>query len=666
MNPTSRPNLTVLISQNLIQRMFRLARGLFESLVYGLPLFEREMLEQAHRGRTYILRVTFACALFFAALFYSSANSGASLLTSAFGMSGQGRLILDALVWMLFVAIYLFGPALTSGVVTSEKERDTLILLYLTRLGPWHVVLEKFLSRLVPLVALLFLALPLLAFAYVFGGVTLHMIGVAIWFLLLTVIQVTSVAVMCSAVCRNTSRSFVLTYATLAMLTFGFAAIDKWGLEHRGKTTLANWENDSWRAQPPRLLGKKYEDHSLLVTGQTSSSNTRLDGDSLVYPLCGPALYADYSSGVMSWTEHTDVYLSLFYRHIPIAFSPAALAGHPILLTSMLCLGLARYFVYREILPSASNRGLWTTLGRWFQARLGGLANLHSGGPAGLSLTPRAGFPIAWRESAKGFCGGGRRTLFLVLLAELPTLLLLRALSYTKSTVDLSILILTLWAISALFITIHSSLLINKERTRQTLDLLLTTPLTSRDIVLQKFAGTRRLIIICSIPLLTCITFHSWWLGVHTFQGGLLSGLTIPNMEYFLTTAACVAIYLPLAGWVALWMGLTFHNPTRATLAAISVLGGACFVSVFLMMTVLALLMPLKFFSAFSAVQLITAVTSPVAMLYAAEFIPFAEISPIPFLPLILNASLYAFLLWDLRKKVLDRTDVFLGQKATY
>lgn len=666
MNPASRPKLLGSMAQNLIQRMHRLSRGLFESAAYGLPLFEREMLEQAHRARTFVLRVMFACALFVAALFYSSASSGTSLLITAFGMSGQGRLILDALVWMLFVAIYLFGPALASGVVTSEKERDTLTLLYLTRLGPWHVVLEKFLSRLVPLLALLLLALPLLAFAYAFGGVTRYMIGIALWFLLLTVIQVTAVAVMCSTVCRTTSSSFVMTYATLAMLTFGFVVIDKWGMQHQGQTLLEQWENDAWNGKQSQLLGKTYEDHSMLVIGQTSTGGMRLPPLALLYPFCGPVHYSDYSTGLMSWTEHTEAQIIFFYRPLPITFSPAALAGFPILFSSLLCLGLARHFVYREILRETTRNEVGMRLQRWIRMSVGDSARPNSALPGGLSRTPRDGYPIAWRESAKGFWGGGRRTFMLVILLELPTLLLLWAVSHSMSNIAVSRLILTLWAISALIITIQASSLITKERTRQTLDLLLTTPLTSRDIASQKFAGTWRLILACAVPLLTCVAFHSWWQGVQTFQGGLLSGVLIPNFEYFLTMTACVGIYLPLVGWTALWMGMIFQNPTRATLGAISAIGGVCFIPVFLMTAVLSLSIPLTFLSNFNIVQFITAVTSPVAMLYSAEFIPLAELSTIPFLPVVLNASLYGFLLFFLRHKVLQQADDLLGRKATY
>ncbi len=68
----------------------------------------------------------------------------------------------------------LFVPAIVSGALTAEKERNTLQLLFLTRLGPWTILLEKLLSRLVPVATFLLVSLPLVFIAYLWGGLTQH------------------------------------------------------------------------------------------------------------------------------------------------------------------------------------------------------------------------------------------------------------------------------------------------------------------------------------------------------------------------------------------------------------------------------------------------------------------------------------------------------------
>src|SRR5579859_1728420 len=150
----------------------------------GLPLLGKELIEQAARKRTYIVRVLYALLLFFVAYlyFYETLQSGA---TSPLAVLGSGRTMFMALVFMQFTGVYLFMPAITCGVITQEKEHDSLQLLFLTRLGPWTILFEKLLGRMVPMVSFLLLSLPLLAFAYSLGGISPSLLWTGVWMLLL-------------------------------------------------------------------------------------------------------------------------------------------------------------------------------------------------------------------------------------------------------------------------------------------------------------------------------------------------------------------------------------------------------------------------------------------------------------------------------------------------
>src|SRR4051812_22898786 len=110
-----------------------------------LPLFTKELLELAARRRTYVIRVTFVALL----CYFSMVTWQTALLTAnPLNVLGQGLPVLTSLVNWEFTGIYLFLPAMACGVFTSEKERNTLALLFLTRLGPWTLIMEKLLSRL--------------------------------------------------------------------------------------------------------------------------------------------------------------------------------------------------------------------------------------------------------------------------------------------------------------------------------------------------------------------------------------------------------------------------------------------------------------------------------------------------------------------------------------
>src|SRR5262245_15152071 len=109
---------------------------------FGLPLLEKELIEQAARKRTYIVRIVYASLLFLVAflIFYEELRAGA---TSPLAVLGRGKEMFNYLVSLQFAGVYLFMPAITCGVITQEKERDSLQLLLITRLGPWTILFEK-------------------------------------------------------------------------------------------------------------------------------------------------------------------------------------------------------------------------------------------------------------------------------------------------------------------------------------------------------------------------------------------------------------------------------------------------------------------------------------------------------------------------------------------
>ena len=177
----------------------------------GFPLLAKELTELANRRRTYVVRFLYAAGLFAGGLI-AIYGSGAEV------QLGAGREIFRSLVQLQFWLILLFLPPSASGALTIEKERDSLSLLLLTTIPPWSILVQKFLSRLVPMVSFLLLSFPLLAVAYSYGGVATGELVGAIVLLLLFAAQVCAVAVMCSAYCRTTPEALIATYAALLVL----------------------------------------------------------------------------------------------------------------------------------------------------------------------------------------------------------------------------------------------------------------------------------------------------------------------------------------------------------------------------------------------------------------------------------------------------------------
>lgn len=188
--------------------------------VFGLPLTAKDLLEAAQRRRTYLVRVLAGILLavvFCITWFNLDRRGGGNLL-------GSGRELLQAITLLLCWVTAIIAPAACSAAIAGERESGSLPLLQMTMLGPMTIVLEKWLSRLVPLLGLVLIAAPLMALAYAFGGFEPAFLISAIGAAAVTAIQATAVAICASAWCRGTIGALLLGYVLLAAL-YGIPAM---------------------------------------------------------------------------------------------------------------------------------------------------------------------------------------------------------------------------------------------------------------------------------------------------------------------------------------------------------------------------------------------------------------------------------------------------------
>lgn len=167
--------------------------------------------------------------------------------------------------------------------------------------------------------------------------------------------------------------------------------------------------------------------------------------------------------------------------------------------------------------------------------------------------------PIVWRESKKKSLGSFRYLLRVLLLVEIPTLfILVLAIPGNISARRFAIpagLLSILWGIACLVVSVRVASILAGERSRQTLDVLLATPMTGKEIIRQHFGGTLKLMLVMSVPILTCYSFR--WTA---------QGWSFPDLIYHLSSLATVAIYLPLCAWVAMLIGLRIQSQLKAVI----------------------------------------------------------------------------------------------------
>jgi ABC-type transport system involved in multi-copper enzyme maturation permease subunit len=443
---------------------------------FGLPLLGKELTELAARRRTYVIRFLYGALLFGGGLVILYGRAGGEIDVAA-GL-GQGIETFQGIVQLQFAAIYVFLPAMTAGALTLEKERDTLTLLFLTTLSPWTILLQKLLSRVIPMMCFVVLSFPLMAAAYSFGGVTTSALYSTMILLVLCVVQVASIALLCSAFCRTTVEAFMATYLLLAV---------------------------AWLCVPLSIPFDPFR-------SEAAPTSSFIEARCLLMAL-------------------------------------SALCS---LLLARWCL-VERAFVPPRNVLLLLFQALDNIFNEWNQVT-GGVVLVRDG-----SRFPEDR-PVAWRETAKKSLGTFRYLFRVLVVLELPILGIATTsqISAVRSDSPLSRFLYLVWGVAAAMVAVHAASVVSSERSRQSLDVLLTTPLSGADLLKQKMAGVRRLFRVLLVPFASIFLFHHWFRSY---------GL---DFTYVALSVASVCVFLPLTAWLSMWLGLVLRTQMRAVFAALS------------------------------------------------------------------------------------------------
>lgn len=127
----------------------------------------------------------------------------------------------STVAYIEFAMFMLLIPAVTAGSISGEKERKTLDLLLTSRMSTLSIVLGKLRASLNLVRILAISSLPVLSLVFIFGGIRIRDLLLAICALLITGFFVGSVGILCSTVSRKTTTATVLAYGSMIVLIFG-------------------------------------------------------------------------------------------------------------------------------------------------------------------------------------------------------------------------------------------------------------------------------------------------------------------------------------------------------------------------------------------------------------------------------------------------------------
>jgi len=148
--------------------------------IYGIagPIFERDLRVSGRRRRNYILRFVYLAMLgWFVAMAWLSmvtlpaVTTGFSARASS-NMAQAGITLTTVIIWFQFLVLPTVAVVMLSTSISDEVRRRTLGVLMTAPINSRHIVLGKFLGKMVQLALLLAISVPLLVVVRVLGGVT--------------------------------------------------------------------------------------------------------------------------------------------------------------------------------------------------------------------------------------------------------------------------------------------------------------------------------------------------------------------------------------------------------------------------------------------------------------------------------------------------------------
>lgn len=133
----------------------------------------------------------------------------------------QSRELFMILAVLQFALIIFITPGLTAGVISSERERQTLNILLTTSQSSSSIIIGKLVSSVAFLLLLIIASLPLYSIVFLYGGISPRELLTVFALNVFTVFVIGSLGVMFSTFIRKTIAAMVTTYGVMLFLVGG-------------------------------------------------------------------------------------------------------------------------------------------------------------------------------------------------------------------------------------------------------------------------------------------------------------------------------------------------------------------------------------------------------------------------------------------------------------
>ncbi|MFF2888177.1 ABC transporter permease [Paenibacillus sp. NPDC057967] len=149
-------------------------------------------------------------------------------------MSGRGGVSFNpeqSKVLFYFLAMAQLGlvafmaPGLTAGVISGEREKQTLNLLLTTQQSSATIIISKLLSSLSFMVLIVFSTIPIYSMVFLYGGISPKQMVLVFLFYLFIMLVLGSFGIFFSTLLKKTMLSVISTYGVTLFLFVGTAIL---------------------------------------------------------------------------------------------------------------------------------------------------------------------------------------------------------------------------------------------------------------------------------------------------------------------------------------------------------------------------------------------------------------------------------------------------------
>ncbi len=182
----------------------------------ALPLAARELTRSGKQLRTYIIRmaaVGLSCAILHVVCFTSLLFQVPLQELVEF----IGEFLAGISTLFQYIVVFGLAPLFAAGLIAQEKRDQTLPLLLIADFRGWDIFFSKFLVAFLQAELLVLSPLPLLAFASMFGGVSVPDMTVQVILFSAATFTICAIGLFCSTIARRPAEALFLTAVFLTV-----------------------------------------------------------------------------------------------------------------------------------------------------------------------------------------------------------------------------------------------------------------------------------------------------------------------------------------------------------------------------------------------------------------------------------------------------------------